>query len=249
MLPHFLKKFEKDLKSYAKKYIKIEAEPVTENGNLLSSKFAGNPYWPISREWPKSNAGLPMILLAQINFDDVPALADYPTTGILQLFVSLEAWHEMNDFNVVFHKDMAAEMLTDFSFVTPAMRAESPIGMEHSLAFTQAEEWGGTEDFRFDFLFDGKQPYEYHEQLPDEEQRIFEELFYATGHKIGGYGYFTQTDPREFDEKSKNDVLLLQIDTADHIMFGDSGIAHIFINEEHLKNHEFDKAYFYWDCC
>ena len=249
MLPLFLQKFEKDLKFYIKEYIKIEATPVKVKGNFKASKFAGDPYWPLANEWPKDKSGSEMVLLAQINFEEAPPLKDYPTKGILQLFVSIESWHEMNDFNVIFHEDIDAVAVTDFSFITPAMHAGSPIGMEHSLTFKKAEEWGGTEDFRFEYLFDGKPPYEFHEHLSDEEQREFEELFYATGHKIGGYAYFTQTDPREFDEESKNDVILLQIDTADHIMFGDSGIAHILINEEHLRNRQFDKAYFYWDCC
>jgi uncharacterized protein YwqG len=44
-------------------------------------------------------------------------------------------------------------------------------------------------------------------------------------------------------------LLLLQIDTDNEIMFGDSGVANVFINEDDLKKKKFDKAYFNWDCC
>lgn len=45
------------------------------------------------------------------------------------------------------------------------------------------------------------------------------------------------------------DVLLLQIDTDEKIMFGDSGVAHLFISPDALKKQQFDQAYFQWDCC
>jgi uncharacterized protein YwqG len=44
-------------------------------------------------------------------------------------------------------------------------------------------------------------------------------------------------------------VLLLQIDTDEQIMFGDSGVANVFISPEALRNKQFDQAYFHWDCC
>lgn len=69
-------------------------------------------------------------------------------------------------------------------------------------------------------------------------------------HQIGGYAYFTQSDPR--DNKMvdlKEDLLLLQIDTAEKIMFGDYGVANFFIHPEDLINKQFDKAWFNWDCC
>jgi uncharacterized protein YwqG len=39
------------------------------------------------------------------------------------------------------------------------------------------------------------------------------------------------------------------MDTDEHLMFGDSGIAHVFIDPLDLENRQFEKAYFYWDCC
>ena len=74
-------------------------------------------------------------------------------------------------------------------------------------------------------------------------------LFYSIGHKIGGYAYFTQSDPREYDENKIDDLLVLQIDSDDEIMFGDSGVMNVFLNANDLKTSDFTKAYFNWDCC
>jgi uncharacterized protein YwqG len=76
-----------------------------------------------------------------------------------------------------------------------------------------------------------------------------DKFFYNTGHKIGGYAFFTQCDPRDYNKNKKNDILLFQIDTDAEIMFGDSGVANFFINEDDLINKRFEKAYFNWDCC
>ena len=86
------------------------------------------------------------------------------------------------------------------------------------------------------------------ENLSTKEVKEFDKLFHASGHKIGGYAYFTQGDPREDEPERKDDILLLQIDTDKEIMFGDAGIANIFINVDDLKKKRFDKAYFNWDC-
>ena len=71
-------------------------------------------------------------------------------------------------------------------------------------------------------------------------------------HRIGGYPYFTQEDPRE--ENSKYDFLLFQLDSdytdnTDKVMWGDSGIGNFFINSERLKKLDFSDVLYNWDCC
>lgn len=63
------------------------------------------------------------------------------------------------------------------------------------------------------------------------------------------YAEFTQSDPRDYNIEQRNDIQVLQIDVDDYIMFGDSGLGHIFISQENLIKKDFSKAYFYWDCC
>lgn len=73
--------------------------------------------------------------------------------------------------------------------------------------------------------------------------------FHATGHRLGGYPYFTQEDPRGYGRLDKEDVLLLQLDSDDHMTWGDVGVANFFINPRDLAAGDFSKVAFTWDNC
>ncbi|MCC6727163.1 MAG: DUF1963 domain-containing protein [Saprospiraceae bacterium] len=251
MIPSFLEPFRAEIEKYKLETIKIEATPLGE-GEVLpikQSKFLGKPYLPFYKEYPKDRNGAPMILLAQINFEEFPTLTDYPTSGILQLFISSSDWYNMEDFCILFYESPESEFQTEFDFLTDALYEDSPVYVEHKLAFNKKNEHGDPNDFRFQLIFDGKDYYDFQESLTKAQQEEMDSFFSSIGHKIGGYAYFTQSDPRDYDNAKRNDVLLLQIDTDEEIMFGDSGVAHIFINADDLKRKDFSKAYFYWDCC
>jgi uncharacterized protein YwqG len=253
MIPKFLDKFRTQIEKYRLDTVRILAHPNKDGKKLtiVQSKFLGQPYIPKSQSYPMCSDGTPMIMLAQINFSEIPELEDYPQSGILQLFVHPTDWYNMEkkDYKIIFHETDNEEPMNDFSFLTEELYEESPIYCEHTLTFKKDTEFGGREDFRFQLDFDGLDYFDYQKTLSKERQEQMDNLFYIIGHKIGGYAYFTQSDPRNYDEKSKQDVLLLQIDTDDEIMFGDSGVANVFINIDDLKNKNFDKAYFNWDCC
>ena len=251
MIPAFLEQFKTQIEKYKPDTGRIFATPL-RNGETLSlkqSKFPGQPYLPVDIVYPKSKDGTHMIMLAQINFAETPELENYPTQGILQLFVSPQEWYDMKDYQILFHEDTEKKYQTIFSFLTTDLYEESPIYCEHKLAFKKETQYGGREDFRFQMDFNGKDYFDFQETLPKHQQEEMDNLFYIIGHKIGGYEYFTQSDPRNYNENSKNDVLLFQIDTDDGIMFGDCGVANVFININDLKNKKFDKVYFNWDCC
>ncbi len=63
-----------------------------ERGNpgLYDCKLGGIPYFPKDMEYPKGTEGeykdTPLRLLAQINFEQIPHIPDFPETGILQFF-------------------------------------------------------------------------------------------------------------------------------------------------------------------
>lgn len=251
MIPTFLKEFKTTLNEYKLDAVHIEAIPL-KNGKTLSakkSKFLGKPYLPITQPYPMNKFGKPMILFAQINFEEIPRLENYPSKGILQIFTSECFWAYGNEyFLYMYHADTSQKYQTDFSFLTDDLYTDLPINCEHKLIFSKKIEYGGTEDFRFRVNFNGKSFDDFRENLSTKEVKEFDKLFHASGHKIGGYAYFTQGDPREDEPERKDDILLLQIDTDKKIMFGDAGIANIFINVDDLKKKRFDKAYFNWDC-
>ncbi|SEH65801.1 Uncharacterized protein YwqG [Paenimyroides aquimaris] len=253
MIPNFLNEFKDKLEKFKLESIKIKATPISENENptFTQSKFLGKPYLPIGFEYPKDKKGNPMILLAQINFAETPQIENYPTDGILQFFISSTEWYDMEDYKVLFHEIIENEYQTDFSFLTEKLYEESPIYCEHKLAFEKTIEYGGYEDFRFNdqIDFNGKDYFDFQEELTKEQAKEMDSFLDGTGHKIGGYAYFTQSDPRDYAKNKKNEILLLQIDTDEQIMFGDVGVGNFFINPKSLKEKDFNQAWFNWDCC
>lgn len=255
MIPEIIKKFEQELLIFKKTSIKIKAKPIKKDVfndplGLKQSKFLGLPFFPLSKPYPKDKEGKPMIMISQINFSEIPPISNFPTSGILQLFVSGNNWYD-DDYKIFFHKpgELEKENINDFSFLSEDTYAESPVYRIHKLYFEKAIENGGFEDSTFNFSFDGKSLWEFAEDLNEEEELKIYEYFNAGGHKLGGYADFTQSDPRDYESSKKDDIQVLQIDSDDYIMFGDAGLGHIFISNEYLKKKEFDKAYFYWDCC
>lgn len=54
---------------------------------LWQSHLGGVPYLPLDDEYPYTNRGYPFALFAQIHFAEMPPVPDFPTAGILQIFV------------------------------------------------------------------------------------------------------------------------------------------------------------------
>ncbi|HBS83154.1 DUF1963 domain-containing protein [Vreelandella alkaliphila] len=80
------KKIRSELEQFSLPIIKLL--PKAENAeNIWSSKFGGKPYWPTNMEYPESKSGEKLILLAQLNFEELPNLAEFPQVGILQFFI------------------------------------------------------------------------------------------------------------------------------------------------------------------
>ncbi|MFP4846663.1 YwqG family protein [Winogradskyella sp. PE311] len=255
MIPEFLKNFEPDLKKYEREFIRIKAKPrkeklLEDNLNLKESKFLGKPFFPLDKEYPKDENGKSMIMVAQLNFEQIPELDSFPKNGILQLFLSATDWYQ-EDFAIIYHtvEELSKEPLNDFSFITEKDYEEMPVFKLHQLSFEKGIDKGGSEDSQFDYLFNGIDYWDFTEKLTEQQEELFGKYFDATGHKIGGYAEFTQSDPRDYNADQRDDIQVLQIDVDDQIMFGDSGLGHIFISKENLIKKDFTKAYFYWDCC
>ncbi len=66
------------------------------------------------------------------------------------------------------------------------------------------------------------------------------------GHKIGGYAYFTQDDPRRASDPM---LLLFQLDSDERmdLMWGDMGVGHFFIREKDLVARDFSRVLYDWD--
>lgn len=135
---------------------------------------------------------------------------------------------------------------------------------QYDMNFVLNEQSCGTNCFEYNAIADTIEPlkgndiWNYLEETldvddPDEHLERYDELS-GNGygqHLILGYPYFTQTDPREYNEQLQKHVLLFQIDTDDDndIMWGDCGVANFFIHPDDLKNQDFSKLIYNWDCC
>ncbi|MFR8990918.1 MAG: YwqG family protein [Fusobacterium sp.] len=217
-------------------------------------------------ELPKNNI-YPMkegILQFWILNDDVLGL-DYDT-------------HLGDGFKIIYYKDIDKSVTEEevLEKYKPYKDEDSyfPVEGEFSLSFKLTDGYCTASDDRFSKLF-VKEIEKFEKEKGEEYKEIFEkyrknnlgynicydfyEIFeedknlndklFGAGHKIGGYPDYTQNDIRD----EEYEILLLQIDSEEteknEIIWGDCGIANFFIREKDLKELNFDRAIYNWDCC
>lgn len=241
---------------------------------LLDSKVGGLPYWDPALPYPTDSKGNKMTLLAQLNFAQLGTEAPLPAQGLLQFFIGqddvfgidFDQPDRQKNFRVVYHPEpdpaltleqiQALELPThvEADLCTPVIR-EAAFIAEKTVGYM------GPEDGRFDALFRevvravtgediGEQnAYQY---LGDADCRCLNDQLNNTGHRLLGYPFFTQYDPREPD--SPYDTLLFQLDSdmaedrKDLVLWGDCGVGNFFINREDLLRRDFSRILYNWDC-
>ena len=259
-LPNELLAFKENIEASIKPYVEIKAK--TENNlHLCQSKFGGFPYLPKGFHYPADSKGQAFFLLAQINFVEVPKLESFPQNGILEFYISsgndiygacFEDLAQQSGFRILYFPDVIedeSELVTDFSFLPEFDML--PLQKSCSLRFSLQYAPMPAVDYRFEPIILGQNV----PKSKDELYKIYDEYekaFQSTGHKIGGYPYFTQHDPRHNKKyRDENYVLLFQMDTdaeAD-LMWGDCGVGNFFIRSQDLQKRDFSKALYNWDCC
>lgn len=181
-------------------------------------------------------------------------------------------------FKVVYYKDIDKSVTEEevLEKYKPYKDEDSyfPVEGEFSLSFKLTDGYCTASDDRFSKLF-VKEIEKFEKEKGEEYKEIFEkyrknnlgynicydfyEIFeedknlndklFGAGHKIGGYPDYTQNDIRD----EEYEILLLQIDSEEteknEIIWGDCGIANFFIREKDLKELNFDRAIYNWDCC
>lgn len=79
--------FEQAIASSKLGYIGIIADKHSEV-TPWSSKLGGSAYFLKGQAYPTGPDGVPLVLLAQLNFSEIPRLEGYPSQGILQFFIA-----------------------------------------------------------------------------------------------------------------------------------------------------------------
>lgn len=246
----------------------VDGEP-----SIFDSQLGGTPYWEDGNEYPLDKDGVPMFFLGQLNFSLLPNLSDLPKDGILQFFISatdgifgLDFDEQTNqaNFRIVFWGSPKLEKYIPakiaYSFFSPDKHT-LPLYSKVKLAGAFEDDyWGSVDEYVGNFL----------SVSADEKVEVLEDAIYeeealsGTGHKIGGYAFFTQSDPRPYvknsPDKHFNDtdnpwILLLQLDSETaswdnsiDLMWGDAGVANFFIRKNDLLNLDFSNVLYNWDC-
>ena len=246
------------LEAAALPVVRIEAKP-SDTLFLFDSKFGGYPYWPKEKPFPMDSDGHYLYLLAQLNFSQIPHLEGYPENGLLQFYVAADDMYGLDfdcqtaqkNFRVIYFEDTTEPPLENFYFLDEQKRESAlPVYHQMQLTFSLQKDYYSFGDIRYpeelgDALMSDAKPAKGQRSLYEEVSAIFP----YDGHKIGGYAYFTQGDPREEKEAYSNWVLLLQIDSQDHdLVWGDMGVGNFFIHPDDLKRKDFSKVLYNWDC-
>jgi len=240
--------------------ISITATP-GEELSLEQSKFGHYPCLPADFEYPKDAEGNFMYPLAQISCKEMPPLAGYPDRGYLQFYISgsdevygldFDDPQSQKNFRVLYFEEKDVEKYkTDFSFLDEVMKTDmTPVHKPHALRFSLKDEYVGMGDARYEeSQYSLPAVAKNYPAITDELEESAYDDFSINGHKIGGYAYFTQTDPRSYNAKFKDFILLFQLDSDDDIMWGDVGVANFFIHPDDLARKDFSKVMYNWDCC
>ena len=272
--PHYTEEQAKRLLRYihdstAKDTVRIKPMPADSSlpfeKKVCSSKFGGLPYWTRGEEYPKAEDGANLYLLAQINFDQVPNLADYPNRGLLQIFIKADDTYgcsfdsEQKDWRIVWREVFSPSLaMSEADLRAMGVKSASdekgedeflPFDKEYSLSFKKEITFVHPNCDDFDdvlknasqvlgFPVYDKSPYELFDE--DSFSVFFDD---NSKHQIGGYPDFTQNDVRR-----EGDILLFQMDSDGEILWGDMGIANFFINPEDLINRDFSNVLYNWDC-
>ncbi|RYZ52984.1 MAG: DUF1963 domain-containing protein [Chitinophagaceae bacterium] len=246
------------LETLALPCIRIEATP-SDNLFQFDSKFGGHPYWPKDKVYPVDSFGNYMYPLAQLNFSQIPHLEGYPEKGLLQFYIAADDMYGLNvdnptaqtNFRVVYFEDTTEPPVENFHFLDSQQReSDLPLKGQMQLSFKQDTDYFSFSDVRLpeerlDKVMTDLQPGEEYRRMEDELSQAFPD----NGHKIGGYAYFTQTDPREDHAGTSDWVLLLQIDSqGSDICWGDYGVGNFFIHPDDLRRKDFSKVLYNWDC-
>ena len=260
-------------KSPTKTFAKIKL--VEDKLKITDSKIVGLPYLPKGAEFPKAPNGEEMLMIAQINCEDLKGLKDFPQKGILQFFVfddddamfglDFDNPTVQDTFRVIYY-----DKIEEFYDEKELENIYKPHNYEESFLTNNNESYKiefelRTEKERFEEaiynVFDKlckEKKLEKHQEdwLYRKILNIEMEYSEEPHSQCDGFAFFTQSDPREFEEKYKKyDTVLFQLDSEYDentkkwkVCIGDAGVLNFFINREKLKNKDFTEILYNWDC-
>lgn len=142
----------------------------------FESSFGGTPYFPKDFEYPyaenfnQRGTQIPMMLLAQINFEEVPHFENFPEKGILQIFINptddlygadFDNPTVQKNYKIFYHADIdknlenqqKAPIIKDYIDESKGDEIDSPIDTPLKLSFEIQEQYMTCSDYKFDEIF------------------------------------------------------------------------------------------------
>ena len=247
--------------------IKIESK----TDRIFDSKIGGIPYWSPDKNYPINSSGNKLYLLAQVNFEEEKVDFPLPKSGILQFFIDDDLFGMNSDqtkqdnFRVVYHEtidyNMTKEAVEKLGAIDTKKAESFPINDEYKISLHKGTDYVGlcdinfhkffalaykevynknlAEDERYDDVLGNDEIYDLENELETNESR----------HKMLGYSFFTQEDPRNNEKYKDYDTLLLQIDSeGKYVLWGDVGVGNFFISKKALEEKDFSNVLYNWDC-
>ena len=219
----------------------------------------GGPAWlPDGEAWPCGRDGRPMEFLAQLDFAELPPRADFPEAGLLQFFIARDdrfgadyddparsdlrlMWRTEPPVGGRLHAQGPLDPLVDSSpFEDESVRAEgrplsatvsSRMPSQDSVAVEKLlAEMGIANAVNVDDLVD---------PLLDVDE--------PPNRFVGGHPRFVQWDFRKPGFRDDYDRVLLQLDSANGLIWGDCGWAVFMIRRADLLARDFSRVAFGWE--
>lgn len=236
---------------------------------LVDSKVGGLAYVNDQYPRPLTRKGHPMVLLAQINFSQVPkSHIPFPDQGLLQFWVkddlvSDESMDDLSKVNkVVRYIPFIDEDIDDQAIKASDLKEVNPsfIKGAYKLAFDVAEDfYSMNASYKYEDLFISL----WNQSFPDlaldhlsddMRQHLFDldEKHYVPFSqymvRLGGFPYVYSADPSAPDYATS--LLTLEgfdLDDDHFLDFGPNGLAHFLIRPEDLTALNFDQVFFFWE--
>ncbi|KAL3283939.1 hypothetical protein HHI36_018107 [Cryptolaemus montrouzieri] len=259
-IPEKFFQYAEDIKATMKDTVRFKLK-AAKDLKIWQSKVGGIPYLPIEEKYPCNNNGIPLQFLLQINFSETPCLPGFPENGILEFYIdandefmglNFDNPTQQNGFRVLYFNSVdedESKLNTDIEAIVSHVNFNGPIseGLQFSLDFSLEKQYITGYDYRFSKIIPAVED---NFDMIDE----YNDAFPHRGHRLGGYPYFTQTDPREDAPNFHDHELLLQLDSDyfdnnDAVLWGDAGVGAFFIKPDDLIKCDFSNVIYNWDCC
>lgn len=213
--------------------------------SVFESKVGGLGYIPHDSTSPIDSNGNQLRLLAQIDCAEIQ-LDGFMEKGLLQFWLAgtdlygcdFENPTKQDGFRVIYYPEVD-RTVTEDEIRNKMTNTEDdydeflfPVDRECGMTFEKSEN-----------------SYIDYDELEENDDYDDGRWTENSGHKIGGYPYFTQFEPRDEEQMKEYDFLLFQLDSdSNKVMWGDWGICNFFISSEKLKNRDFSDVFYNWDC-